>query len=178
LTLTNKIHKSLTWHRDHDPRPYVRERAAAILKVADGRTPHWVAKNGLLRPRDPDTVYSWLAIFKAEGIKGLQAHQHGGYRGHTLRTRRAELQERLSRPPDAGCTAMSKQNPNLTPCRWSLLVVRQAFEWLADYTWSGVWRVLHSLEIEWKHGYVRLWSPDPAYTRSAAHQKSAETSGC
>jgi transposase len=171
LALTNKIRKSLTWHRNHDPRRYVQERAAAILKVADGRTPHWVAKNGLLRPRDPDTVYGWLAIFKAEGVKGLEVHQHGGYRGHTLRTRREELQERLRRPPDSGCTARSKQNPNLTPCRWNLIVVRQTFEWLADYTLSGVWRVLHSLEIEWKHGYVRLWSPDPAYARKVRRIK-------
>jgi len=43
--------------------------------------------------------------------------------------------------------------------------VRQTFEWLATYTVSGVWRVLQTLEIEWKHGYVRLWSPDPAYTQ-------------
>ena len=132
LTLTNTIRKSLIWHRNHDPRFYVQERAAAILKVADGRTPHWVAKHGLLRPRDPDTVYGWLAIFKADGVKGLEVHQHGGYRGHTLRTRREELQDRLRRPPDPGCTALSKQNPNLTPCRWNLIVVRQTFEWLAD----------------------------------------------
>lgn len=91
FTLSNKIRKSLIWHRDHDPRSYVQERASAILKIADGRTPHWVAKNGLIRPRDPDTVYSWLAIFKAEGVQGLAAHQHGGYRGHTLRARREEL---------------------------------------------------------------------------------------
>jgi transposase len=163
FTLTNRIRKDLMWHRNHDPRLYVQERASAILKIADGRTPHWVARNGLLRPRDPDTVYSWLAIFKAEGVKGLQAHQHGGYRGHTLWSRRDELQDRLRRPPNPGCTAMSKRNPQLTPCRWNLLIVQQTFEWLADYTLSGVWRVLQTLEIEWKHGYVRLWSPDPAY---------------
>lgn len=165
LTLTNRIRKSLTWHRDHDPRPYVRERTAAILKVAAGHTPHWVAKNGLLRPRDPDTVYRWLAIFKAEGLHGLMAHQHGGYRGHTLRSRREELQERLRRPPASGRTAKSQTPSPPTPCRWSLLIIRQTFKWLADYTLSGVWRVLQTLEIEWKQGYVRLWSPDPAYTR-------------
>lgn len=163
FTLSNRIRKSLMWHRNHDPRPYVQERASAIPKIADGRTPHGVVQNGLLRPRDPDTVYGWLAIFNAEGVQGLEAHQHGGYRGHTLRTRREELQDRLRRPPEPGCTAMSKQNPQLTPCRWNLLIVRQTFEWLADYTLSGVWRVLQTLEIEWKHGYVRLWSPDPAY---------------
>ena len=46
--------------RDHDPRPYMRERAAALLKIADGLSPHWVARWGLLKTRDPDTVYSWL----------------------------------------------------------------------------------------------------------------------
>ena len=171
FALTNKIRKSLAWHRNHDPRLYVRERASAILKIAAGRTPHWVAKNGLLRPRDPDTVYGWLTIFKAEGIQGLEAHQHGGYRGHTLRSRRDELQDRLRRPPDPGCTAMSKRNPQLTPCRWNLLIVRQTFEWLAPYTVSGVWRVLQTLEIEWRHGYVRLWSPDPAYSRKVRRIK-------
>jgi transposase len=171
FTLSDKARKSLTWHRDHDPRPYIQERASAILKIAEGRTPHWVAKNGLTRPRDPDTVYSWLAIFKAEGMEGLKAHQHGGYRGHTLRARREELQDRLRRPPDPGCTPMSQQNPQLTPCRWSLLVVRRTFEWLADYTLSGVWRVLQTLEIEWKQGYVRLWSPDPGYTRKVRRIK-------
>ena len=171
FTLSNKIRKNLVWHRDHDPRPYVQERASAILKVADGRTPHWVAKHGLIRPRDPDTVYNWLAIFKAEGVQGLEAHQHGGYRGHTLRSRREELQDRLRRSPNPGCTSMSKQNPPLTPCRWSLRVVRQTFEWLAGYTLSGVWRALQTLEIEWKQGYVRLWSPDPAYSRKVRRIK-------
>jgi len=165
LILTKKISKNLTWHRDHDARSFVRERAAALLKIADGRSPHWVAKNGLLKSRDPDTVYSWLAIFKTEGMLGLQAHQHGGYRGHTWSARRDELQDRLRRPPDPGGTAMSKQNPNWAPCRWNLIVVRQTFEWLTDYTLSGVWRVLQTMAIEWKHGYVRLWSPDPTYAR-------------
>lgn len=168
---SNKIRKSLIWHRDHDPRAYVQERAAAILKIADGRTAHWVAKNGLYRPRDPDTVYSWLAIFKDEGLPGLEAHQHGGYHGKILWSHRDEVQERLRRPPNPSSTEMSQLNPNLTPCRWSLLVVRQTFDWLADYTLSGVWRVLHTLEIEWKQGYVRLWSPDPAYTRKVRRIK-------
>ena len=172
LILSKKVVKSLTWHRDHDARSYVQERASAVLKVAGGCTAHWVAKNGLVRPRDPDTVYSWLELFKAEGMAGLEAHQHGGYRGHLLRTRRDELQDRLRRPPDPGCTPMSKHNPQLTPCRWNLIIVRQTFEWLADYRLSGVWRVLHTLDIEWKRGYVRLWSPDPAYVSKVRRIKN------
>jgi hypothetical protein len=54
-----------------DPKPYRRERAAAILKVADGAVAYQVARSGLLRPRDPDTVYGWLERFELHGIAGL-----------------------------------------------------------------------------------------------------------
>ena len=39
-------------HRDHEPRPYIRERCAALLKVADGQAAHSVAHHSLLKPRD------------------------------------------------------------------------------------------------------------------------------
>lgn len=80
ITLTEEERQQLINHRDHDPRPYVRERCAAILKVADGKAAYWVAKHGLLKERDPDTVYSWLDIYEAEGVAGLIEHQHGGSR--------------------------------------------------------------------------------------------------
>lgn len=54
-----------------DPKPYRRERAAAILKVADGEVAYQVARRGLLRPRDPDTLYRWLDRFERDGIAGL-----------------------------------------------------------------------------------------------------------
>jgi len=66
--------------RDHDPRPYVRERSAALLKIASGRPPHAVARQGLLRSRDPDTVYQWLDRYQAEGVAGIVGHPHGGNR--------------------------------------------------------------------------------------------------
>ena len=50
------------------------------MKVADGTSPHAVARYGLLKPRQPDTVYHWLNRYQAEGLPGLLAHQHGGYR--------------------------------------------------------------------------------------------------
>ncbi len=52
----------------HDKRPYLRERAGALLKIADGFTPHWVAHHGLLRPRKPDTLYRWLDAFQRDGV--------------------------------------------------------------------------------------------------------------
>jgi hypothetical protein len=54
-----------------DPRPYMRERAAALLQIADGRAPCWVAQHGLLRTRKPDTVMSWLNAYQAWGAPAL-----------------------------------------------------------------------------------------------------------
>ena len=62
----------------HHPRAAVRERCAALLKIAQGASPHAVAREGLLFARDPDTVYQWLHFYQQEGIAGLLAHQQGG----------------------------------------------------------------------------------------------------
>jgi hypothetical protein len=60
LILSQEEQAQLEEIRDHDRRAYLRERAAALLKIAQGRSPHWVACFGLLKPREPDTVYGWL----------------------------------------------------------------------------------------------------------------------
>jgi hypothetical protein len=80
LALSDDERADLLSHRDHDPKPYVRERCAALLKIADGHSPYAVAHAGLLRHRDPDTVYAWLAYYRDEGLPGVLAHQHGGHR--------------------------------------------------------------------------------------------------
>ena len=84
LTLTEDQRQELLQLRDHDPRPYVRERGAALLKIADGQSPPHVATQGLLKPRDPDTVYAWLGRYQASGSAGLIAHPQGGFRGRHL----------------------------------------------------------------------------------------------
>ena len=84
LTLTEEQRQQLLQLRDHDARPYVRERGAASLKIAGGETPHQVARRGLLKPRDPDTVYSWLDRYQTSGAPGLIAHPQGGSRGRHL----------------------------------------------------------------------------------------------
>lgn len=78
LVLTEHDRRELTDARDHDHRPDIRERCAALLKIAAGASPHAVARHGLLRPRDPDTVYAWLDRFAADGLAGLIQHRHGG----------------------------------------------------------------------------------------------------
>jgi Winged helix-turn helix len=71
LDLSPEERAELTTLRDTAPLPYLRERAAALLKVADGERAAQVARTGLLRPRQPDTVYAWLHRYRAEGIAGL-----------------------------------------------------------------------------------------------------------
>lgn len=57
--------------RDRADKPYLRERASAILQVAAGHSGRWVALNGLLRERKPDTVYGWLDRYETAGTEGL-----------------------------------------------------------------------------------------------------------
>jgi len=78
LKLTDSQRKELTELRDHAARPSVRERCSAMLKIADGMAAYAVARRGLLRPRDEDTVYRWVGYFLSEGVQGLIGHQHGG----------------------------------------------------------------------------------------------------
>lgn len=71
LTLTAEQQRELEATRDHHAHAYMRERAAAILKIAQGQSAHRVALTGLLKPRDPDSVYGWLRRYQAEGVSGL-----------------------------------------------------------------------------------------------------------
>lgn len=71
LELTPAARAELVAARDTAARAYVRERAAALVKIADGAVAAEVARTGLLRPREPDTVYRWLRRYRAEGIAGL-----------------------------------------------------------------------------------------------------------
>lgn len=84
LELSDQQRHQLLQHRDRDPRPYVRERCAALLKIADGASAYAVARSGLPRPRDPDTLYAWLDHYEHQGLPGLLAHQHGGPRRRCL----------------------------------------------------------------------------------------------
>jgi len=85
LTLTEKQSQELKSCRDHDLRTYMRERSAALLKIGEGKSPYWVARNGLLKPRDPDTVYAWLNIYESQGLQGLMQRTQGQNRRRHLR---------------------------------------------------------------------------------------------
>ena len=78
LDLTADARTHLEALRDTSPKPYLRERAAALLKIADGMPAAHVARSGLLRPRDPDTVYAWLDRYQREGPAGLHVRPGRG----------------------------------------------------------------------------------------------------
>ncbi len=71
LHLSEQQEEELRHYRDHDPRPYLRERAAALLKIAAGEKAAEVARRLLLRKHKPDTIYRWHDRYTHEGIKGL-----------------------------------------------------------------------------------------------------------
>src|SRR5215213_4335738 len=80
LELTDQQRAELERTRDRDPRPYLRECAAALLKVAQGQSARQVAISGLNKPRPPDTVYRWLSKYNKGGIQAL-VHKQRGHRG-------------------------------------------------------------------------------------------------
>jgi HKD family nuclease len=57
--------------RDHHPKAYMRERAAALLKIEAGSSIHAVAQTGLLKKREWETVASWVRHYEQEGLGGL-----------------------------------------------------------------------------------------------------------
>ncbi|MDR6565032.1 MULTISPECIES: helix-turn-helix domain-containing protein [unclassified Arcicella] len=71
VTLSDSQEQELQDLVIHHPKAYIREKAAAILKIAQGQSGVDVAQNGLLRKRRKNTVYDWVHRYQAEGISGL-----------------------------------------------------------------------------------------------------------
>ena len=72
ITLSEQQRAELLQARDHHSKAYVREKAAAILKIADERLPALqVASHRLLKRRDDNTVRSWLRRYLHGGLADL-----------------------------------------------------------------------------------------------------------
>jgi hypothetical protein len=63
-----------------DERPYMRERAWALIQIADGKSPHWVSQSGLMRRRRPETVVAWLNAYEGGGVEALLQKRRRGRR--------------------------------------------------------------------------------------------------
>jgi transposase len=48
-------------------------------------------------------------------------------------------------------------------------MVRSTFDWLTDYSLSGVWRLLHRYDLKLRSARVQQYSPDPAYGDKVAN---------
>ena len=78
INLTPEQQQELEEIRKHHAKPYMRERATAILKIAAGASGHQVAQFGLLKARDPDSIYSWVHRYESEGLAGLEIRKGRG----------------------------------------------------------------------------------------------------
>lgn len=56
--------------RDRHAKAYLRERAAGVLKVAEGQSVRQVALHGLLKPHEPETLSKWIEQYLADGLAG------------------------------------------------------------------------------------------------------------
>ena len=72
VELTAEQREELIAIRDRHAKAYMRERAAGILKVAEGATLTEVAEHGLLKRHEPETVHGWIKQYQAQGLSGLQ----------------------------------------------------------------------------------------------------------
>jgi transposase len=72
LELTAQEVLELEEIRDHASKPYLRERAAAILKIVQGHSGREVALHGLLKPHWQDTIYEWVVRYRGKGKAGLE----------------------------------------------------------------------------------------------------------
>jgi len=71
LTLTKAQQQQLASFRDRHPKPYLRERAAALLQIAAGASARAVAASGLFKPRGHETVAEWVHRYQQSGLAGL-----------------------------------------------------------------------------------------------------------
>ena len=79
ISLSEGQRAELRWTRDHHVKAYMREKAAAILKMAEERLSALeVAQHRLLKRRDDNTVRNWLRRYLHEGLTGLLVHAGRG----------------------------------------------------------------------------------------------------
>ena len=126
--ITQEQQDQLEQIRDTDKHPYMRERAAAMLKIAEGVTPRQVALNGLLKPRKPDTVYNWLHRYEKDGVAGLQIKPGRG--------RKPAYFPKYESKQEAKEAILHtvRRDPGMfdrTKSRWDLGLISQVCDWLA-----------------------------------------------
>jgi transposase len=71
LALPDNQEAELVRTRDHARQPYLRERAAILLKIAAGQSIRQAAATGGRKTHHHDSVCGWVARYQTEGLAGL-----------------------------------------------------------------------------------------------------------
>lgn len=165
ITLEDGQVRELEGLRDHHAKPYIRERAAAILKVHDGASARQVGREGLLRPRRHGTVCGWLHRYQQEGASGL------GIRAGRGRKPAFSPHYPTALAAKEAVLAVAHQPPGafgLSQSRWTLGLLRRTLPLLQVGTDSSLCHLLGRLGIAYKRGRHYLHSPDPDYRAKLA----------
>ena len=160
LELTESEIQALVDLRDKGEPAYLRERATALLKIHQGFSPHEVARRGLLKPRDPDTVYAWLRRYREHGISGLSNKPGRG--------RKPAFSPKSPEEAESEVLAAIGQHPGLVnrhQTRWTLRTLGQVVPWLRDVCVSGIHQILSRLGISYKRARDYVRSPDKDYAQ-------------
>jgi transposase len=72
IQLNDAQRQELRHVRAHHAKAFLRERAAAVLKVGEGALIQHVAENGLLKRHEPETVKGWIEQYLSAGLAGWQ----------------------------------------------------------------------------------------------------------
>ncbi|HUY77966.1 MAG TPA: helix-turn-helix domain-containing protein [Ktedonobacterales bacterium] len=71
LVIDASARETLCELRDHGPKAYLRERAAVVLAIVDGRSMRAAAREAGLKPHHIETVCAWVARYRRQGLVGL-----------------------------------------------------------------------------------------------------------
>lgn len=158
LSLTVEQEQELIAARDQHKKAYVREKAAAILKVGQGQSIRQVARKGLLKPRRPHTVKEWIDRFLEERGKGLLVKKGRGRKAAFAPLSEAEAKEAVE-----FVLHQSPRQYGLKRARWRLQDVGRALRWLDGYSDAGIYKVLKRLGFSRKKALEFIRSPDSDY---------------
>ena len=159
LKLTEAEIQVLVELRDKGEPAYLRERATAMLKIHQGLSPHEVARRGLLKKRDPDTVYTWLRRYREQGICGLSNKPGRG--------RKPAFSPKSPEEAESELLAAIGSDPgriNVHQTRWTLRTLGQVLPWLQDISLSGIHQICSRLGFSYKRARDYVRSPDVDYT--------------
>lgn len=133
-------------------KPQVRERAAAVLKVASGQSVRQVAESGLLTSRHRSTIYDWIGQYFAHGLLGWEKRRH--------RKRKLSAQQQLKLIEIV--TEKSPQDFGCSQSRWTLALLRERVPFLVVYkSLSGIFYLVSALYLGWIRCRDVVFSLDP-----------------